>query len=333
MKQPLQLSVPQPCHEDWHAMTPQQQGRFCNSCQKTVVDFTSMSDRQVLDYFAHTAGNVCGRFCSDQLNRNLSVPAVSSSKTGWKWLMAAVASLSLVSRKVQAQVQSQETSVEQMTVKGDTILQGVQSAKAIIIKGRVTDKRKKPVEGASVMVNSKGTVTDSNGNFLVSYRDIPSSKSQLTISALGFERYELSLNSGSNNLEINVQLKDDEIGNITTGIVVVGYTKKSKKQPSKHPSDSVWSFKNIFSREQVSVYPNPCKAGQTLHIVIKDTGNWHLELFDLQSKLYHTHNVKQHDGKQAIDVTLPANIPTGMYYIKVSNVFTRKQFIMQVIVE
>jgi hypothetical protein len=70
----LKLTVAEPCHENWSNMTPEQQGRFCASCQKTVVDFTHMSDQQLAAFFQQPAGNVCGRFYNDQLNRNISLP-------------------------------------------------------------------------------------------------------------------------------------------------------------------------------------------------------------------------------------------------------------------
>jgi hypothetical protein len=59
------LQVSQPCHEDWAKMTPSQKGRFCDSCQKEVVDFTSMTDSQIIDFFEHYTAkpntSLCGR--------------------------------------------------------------------------------------------------------------------------------------------------------------------------------------------------------------------------------------------------------------------------------
>ena len=51
MKTSILLHIPEPCHENWDAMTPQDKGRHCQSCNKIVVDFSVMTDRQVLDYF------------------------------------------------------------------------------------------------------------------------------------------------------------------------------------------------------------------------------------------------------------------------------------------
>ena len=75
MGKKIQLSVPKPCHEDWDAMTPVDKGKFCGSCQKQVVDFSNMSDREVAVFFKKpSTGSVCGRFMTDQLERDLEIP-------------------------------------------------------------------------------------------------------------------------------------------------------------------------------------------------------------------------------------------------------------------
>lgn len=75
MAKQLQLSIPAPCHEDWDNMTPVDKGKFCGSCQKQVVDFSNMSDRQVAEFFKKpSTGSVCGRFMSDQLERDIEIP-------------------------------------------------------------------------------------------------------------------------------------------------------------------------------------------------------------------------------------------------------------------
>ena len=48
MKKETYLHIPEPCHEQWDKMSPAQQGRFCQQCSKTVVDFSTMTDQQVL---------------------------------------------------------------------------------------------------------------------------------------------------------------------------------------------------------------------------------------------------------------------------------------------
>jgi hypothetical protein len=52
-------------------MTSAEQGRFCQSCQKTVTDFSMMSDKEILNHLSKRDMDICGRFSNDQLNRSL----------------------------------------------------------------------------------------------------------------------------------------------------------------------------------------------------------------------------------------------------------------------
>jgi hypothetical protein len=55
-------------------MTPVEKGKFCSSCQKTVIDFSMMSDREIAAFLKKPATSTCGRFKADQLERELLIP-------------------------------------------------------------------------------------------------------------------------------------------------------------------------------------------------------------------------------------------------------------------
>lgn len=78
----MKISIPEPCHENWGAMTPNEQGRFCGSCQKTVVDFTNFSTEDIQNYFTkHYGQKICGRFKQQQLNSiDIQIPTYLFSK-------------------------------------------------------------------------------------------------------------------------------------------------------------------------------------------------------------------------------------------------------------
>lgn len=72
------VKIPEPCTENWDKMTPDNNGRFCGSCQKTVVDFTQMSDEQVKNFLLDNKHkNTCGRFNTAQLGRPLENQSVN----------------------------------------------------------------------------------------------------------------------------------------------------------------------------------------------------------------------------------------------------------------
>ncbi|WP_345124937.1 carboxypeptidase-like regulatory domain-containing protein [Hymenobacter antarcticus] len=92
MRQPVSLTIPQPCHQSWAAMTPTVAGRHCAACEKTVVDFTLKTDAEILAFLAGAvSGRTCGRFAAGQLERPLQRAALAAP-TRWRaWLAAAVA--------------------------------------------------------------------------------------------------------------------------------------------------------------------------------------------------------------------------------------------------
>ena len=71
------------CDLDWDDMIAVKDGRFCNDCQKQVVDFTDKTNDEIAAYLLSSTTKVCGRFQNTQL-----APAVA--KHVWKrWFSAA----------------------------------------------------------------------------------------------------------------------------------------------------------------------------------------------------------------------------------------------------
>lgn len=67
----MKITIPKPCHENWNAMTPDEKGRFCAVCSKTVRDFRRAPDDEIIEVFAKASDEICGSFLTSQLNRDL----------------------------------------------------------------------------------------------------------------------------------------------------------------------------------------------------------------------------------------------------------------------
>ncbi|CAN1558379.1 hypothetical protein MCETHM1_02512 [Flavobacteriaceae bacterium] len=67
MERKYKITIPEPCQEDWNKMTPNDNGRFCESCTKNVVDFTNTLPVDIQYYFQQHS-NICGRFKNYQLD-------------------------------------------------------------------------------------------------------------------------------------------------------------------------------------------------------------------------------------------------------------------------
>jgi hypothetical protein len=69
------ITIKSPCSEKWEGMnsTNSFDNRFCQSCQKNVVDFTQKSDLEIARTLKKEK-NVCGRFRESQLNKEYNLP-------------------------------------------------------------------------------------------------------------------------------------------------------------------------------------------------------------------------------------------------------------------
>lgn len=67
----MKIVIDNPCHENWDAMTPNEKGAFCLSCQKNVIDFSTRTIEEIKSFFTDLPKNesVCGRFNSEQLDK------------------------------------------------------------------------------------------------------------------------------------------------------------------------------------------------------------------------------------------------------------------------
>lgn len=72
------ITIPKPCHENWNQMTPNEQGAYCQKCCKTVIDFSSKSEEEIITtLLTKKDEKVCGRFTTDQISRpqiSLKIP-------------------------------------------------------------------------------------------------------------------------------------------------------------------------------------------------------------------------------------------------------------------
>lgn len=80
----LQLVLTNPCLKQWDDLQPAANGRYCDSCEKHIVDLTDKSDAELINFFKRKKGNACGRVLSSQLGRELLLPLY---KPNWYQLL------------------------------------------------------------------------------------------------------------------------------------------------------------------------------------------------------------------------------------------------------
>ena len=215
------IQIPEPCHENWAEMKPSEQGRFCQNCQKIVVDFSKMSDRDLTQWFAARAGErVCGRVNPKQLNRSFS--CVTQSKSTFYQRTAILVSGLFFATSAYGQ----DYKPTEITTTGDTILvhppqyaePPKTEKKARILRGVVLDEGGEPIPYACAIVNFKdkriGAKTDDSGKFELDVSEISDDRVsfKLEIFSVGFNNLEIPINDNSFKQELQIQLQGSVLG-------------------------------------------------------------------------------------------------------------------------
>lgn len=162
------ISIPQPCHVSWAAMSPTEAGRHCATCATEVVDFTRLSEAEILAFLARQGGRpVCANARATQL-----APAPPAPR--WRrWLVAGLALLGWQSATSCTSTTPPQTPPTTATAPAATT--AAPEARQVIIRGQVLDAADaSTVAGVRVLINDTefGTTTDDKGNFeLVMARD------------------------------------------------------------------------------------------------------------------------------------------------------------------
>ncbi len=174
MKKPkaIQLTIPQPCHEDWNQMTPQEQGRFCDACQKCVVDFTQFTDQELYNYInTHIGEKTCGRFQASQLNRSIQLPPQPHSKLYRLAVAMGLAIVVVTATEIKSFAKAPYIEYRLFDSPQDDST--TSNSDTTIIKGKVVDDKKEPMINVAIQLidsNSNviaGAVTDYDGNYFI----------------------------------------------------------------------------------------------------------------------------------------------------------------------
>jgi hypothetical protein len=210
MKQKIQIAIPAPCHKGWQNMTPVEKGRFCATCQKTVLDFTYLSDNEIIKVVTKN-DTLCARINVSQLNRDLIETKTKSNYFGY-FATTVLAFLGLGTESVIAQ---EKPVVEQTDL--NYLNKDLNSVKKITVSGLVTDSFGYPMPGVVVKIQNKKRFiqTDKFGKFSIEVKR----NKILVFSFIGSIEQRIKVNSDNLNvvLERDKSISDE----ITLGSIVM----------------------------------------------------------------------------------------------------------------
>lgn len=98
------ISIPEPCSENWNEMTPTEKGAFCQKCALEVIDFTNKSSDEIRQVLAQNIGNhACMRIKNtqmDELNEDFSAWRINNQQSfnrAWVFTLLVVFGMTLFS--------------------------------------------------------------------------------------------------------------------------------------------------------------------------------------------------------------------------------------------
>jgi CarboxypepD_reg-like domain len=345
MKTNFQISIPTPCDEDWGKFTPTSTGGFCGSCQKNVVDFSGMSESQLVAYFRDFPTDnqhLCGRFRDDQLQKNYNIESwfpewnITDKTLHYE---VPITQFRTSSNTISLPLIRKMKMVRNMTMAVLTFAFAESCGQQKQISGQVVDSEGQPLPGVSISIKNttKGIASDKDGKYHLAVDE----KDILVFSFVGFERNELKIKE----IKPVVAMKESVMG--LSEVVVVGYS-TTRKGNMRGGAYAVFSYNGTppsyldpnFQKcsTQIKALGNPTVTEEVIIVpeinqktVFKNSEekslaeNWYAEnafqevesvqVYDLSGRVFESDYFKMNDGKISVNLS---NVPSGMCIVRVT---------------
>jgi hypothetical protein len=237
-KNTYKIRIDHPCGQDWNAMQPEGQSRFCANCQKSVTDFIYASDAEILRKIEETGGSLCGRFTPSQMNRNLVPPFEKSARPNlYRWVAGFVLAAGISNSQVKAETTT-PVSISAFDRYNETgypneEVDGIAKT-GRTIEGKVIDESGKPISDATVWLRGLGvaSVTDSMGIYSIMVPDTVNTNSLVVqVSSTGFFEVDTIIDTHMLPLQMNLTLKTKELEIYVLGRIAPPPIQKISSEP------------------------------------------------------------------------------------------------------
>jgi len=299
MSKPFQLQIPTPCHESWANMQPSDKGRHCAACQKTVVDFTAMSDTEIIRYMSRAGQNVCGRLAPHQVNRPLIPPSPPQKNKlpGWPLLLTGIF---LTHDKPVSHHSVLQTTHEQPPSPKqdpDTALLGITIPEVLDTIPKDTNTFTEPIKMGDMAMIELDTFKKINldstkiadTTLLAKTDTIPLPPTKVVLAGAIICRRPRTIDTLK-------QLLTDTLSSL-------------RLLPQKQPLTPI--------NNELTIYPNPVRRGIPFCLAWRtDPGKYQISLFSSSGALIQQRMIDISSTNQVSDWQVPTNAPAGIYIIR-----------------
>jgi hypothetical protein len=262
------------------------------ACQKTVVDFTAMSDAEILQYMSQAASQVCGRLAPGQMNRDLAPsPVQRNGGKGWPWLIAG------------ALMTADGAPPDRTGLKGMVVLQN---------RGKsIENTIDSAAVGMTDNVRVDTSVAISEEEFIVGLMPM----SELELEPM-YDPVETPLDSvvkGTVSIEV-----PDSIAMPALEIAVADTTEAIPLNGRiKQFLTDTLTMLRIIPKMELKVYPNPIPRGTSFHIAWPSgPGTYKVSLISTAGVLVQARVVEVGSSSQVDTWEMPGEVAAGVYLIQ-----------------
>lgn len=326
------LSIPEPCHEDWDQMITCEKGKFCNSCQKTVIDFTNMSDRQLAAFFKNAPASLCGQIHTDQLNRFIDIPR---KRIPWvRYFFQFTLPAFLIFFKAYSQKNLRYTTFVEKTSSKNIKSEEPETKSFRKIEGTITDTSGEPIPYVTIKLkNSTGvTTSDASGKFFI---QTTGQSPVLLLTAIGYEAQQIEVKSPEP-LHIIMTIKNSVMGEVV--IMSNNYLrgKISGAMSVGRVINEPGLIKKLIDTLSAafSVYPNPVAKGSSFKIKLNrmTEGEYQLSILDVKGSVVRSSDMIINNKKDSIGQE-SFSFSAGIYFVRITNKKSGASFTQKLIIQ
>ncbi len=311
------ISIHAPCKVDRSQFTKLSQGSFCHSCEKQVVDYTGMSDRELLQALRQNPKG-CGSFRTDQLER----PLLKDELIKRGYSLAAIAmllALQVCSLGLFAQDTTYKTDITLKTNLLTPINSNAIVMNPIIESLQIIDDKGYPLSQATVAILNAsneiigGEVTDSAGYVILK---LEPGATRIRISYIGYQHVEMLTKEigdelielyplSSNLATATITAEEMDPMSVVEGMFGGSIAKVAESLPDETPA---------LSKPKLNIYPNPSAGQSTLKSDLLTDGRL-INIYAATGQLVQSTPVHLHSADQ-IQLDLPTRFESGTYIIE-----------------
>lgn len=192
------------CNMYWDEMQPNEKGRLCQKCNKTIIDFSKMSFTEIAFKMSETNESTCGYYLPEQIEEIKQSKNNITLSFGLTTLIATTSfanseneANNIIEKYSSNRIYNDNENNEKYTKQNKIIND------SILISGRIEyydsiSKKNLTDSYAYVIIKGtkSGTSTNENGDFQIKY--LPSLENEkliLSIGAIGFEQKEIEIST------------------------------------------------------------------------------------------------------------------------------------------